>query len=273
MDMKIGGREIVSNQMRVSRMTGLIWGSAGGGKTTLASTAPGRKLLINFDADGPNSIVGIPDVDVADFTDPALAIVGQFKSPDPLSISAVIERYDTIIVDSLTNIGFKCLQYGITQSKGATIERPDPQAYQVRNSLVTQLVKNMLSITSKYSKHLFFIAHEDEPVKHSDGSIVHITLSLGGKLPEQTALDFSEVWCMQDMGVGRHRRIAFRPARHRKPMKTRMFETTGEPEFDWVYNPDTNEGMTIAGWYEQWKANGFKKIPIPQDPAKKGKKT
>lgn len=268
-EFKVGTRTIVPATQRNSRITGLIWGSAGTGKTTLACTAPGRKLLVNFDPDGASSVAGFEDLDVLDFSDPDLSVVELFKRQDPLGLSSVLEHYDTIIFDSLTNIAFKTLMRGVAISKGASIERPDPQAYQVRNSLIIQLVKNVLAMTSKHNTNVFFIAHEDAPVMNDEGVVLHITLSLGGKLPEQTALDFSEVWCVQDMGVGRDRRIIFRPARNRKPMKTRMFDTSSEAEFSWQFDPDTQEGMTIASWYEQWKANGFRKIAVPKAKVKK----
>lgn len=261
---------------RNTRFTGLFWGSAGTGKTTLACTAPGRKLLVNFDPDGAASVAGFPNLDVADFSSAPNSIVDQFKKSDPLGLNAVIADYDTIIFDSLTNIAYKAMMHGIPQTKGATIERPSPGAYGVRNALVLQLVKNTLATTAKLGKHVIFIAHEDAPVTNEDGMVLHITLSLGGKLPEQAALDFSEVWCVQDMGLGRDRRVLFRPARQRKPMKTRMFETTGEPEFEWAFDPDeycedpeNYKGLTIERMIKEWEANGYRKIPIPK--AKKAK--
>lgn len=269
-ELKLSGVSITPATQRPSRITGLFWGGAGTGKTTLACTAPGRKLLVNFDPDGAASVAGFPDVDVADFSSAPNSIVDKFKSSDPLGLNNVIENYDTVIFDSLTNIAHKALMHGIPQTKGATIERPSPGAYGVRNALVLQLVKNTLAFTAKLGKHVIFIAHEDAPVTNEEGLVLHITLSLGGKLPEQAALDFSEVWCVQDMGVGRDRRILFRPARNRKPCKTRLFETSGEPEFSWDFDPDEpTEGMTINSWYEEWKANGYKKIPVPTPPKKK----
>ena len=265
----LGGRPISNNTDRPKRLTGLFWGSAGTGKTTLACTAPGRKLLINFDPDGPASVIGFDDVFVVDFSDPSTAITEQFKkNNNPLGLESVIDQFDTIIVDSLTNVSHKALMAGVTMAKGATVERPSPGAYQVRNSLVTQLVKNVLAFTSKHGKHCLFIAHEDSPVMDDEGIVMYITLSLGGKLPEQAALDFSEVWHVSDMGAGRDRRIAIRPSRKRKPMKTRMFSTTGEVEFDWQFDPDTGKGMRLSDWFEEWVETGAK-LPLPKAKATK----
>ena len=265
----LGGRPISNNTDRPKRLTGLFWGSAGTGKTTLACTAPGRKLLINFDPDGPASVTEFKDVDVVDFSDPSTAITERFKNNNnPMGLADVIDSYDTIIIDSLTNVAHKALMAGITMTKGATIERPSPGAYGVRNALTLQLVKNVLALTSKHNKHCIFIAHEDSPVTDDENNIVYITLSLGGKLPEQAALDFSEVWHVADMGVGRDRRIAIRPSRKRKPMKTRMFQTTGDVEFDFVFDPDTQKGMRLSDWFEEWVETGAK-LPLPKAKAAK----
>src|SRR5690606_30625195 len=103
--------------------------------------------------------------------------------------------------------------------------------------------------------------HEDAPVTNDDGQVLFITMQLGGKLPDQTSLQMSEVWFMNDTEKGR--RIAVRPCRSRKPMKTRMFDTSKGYEFIWKYDinkPDPK--YEIAYWYEQWRESG-KKIPIP----------
>lgn len=266
MEFKIGGKEIVSVSQsgNISRLSMLLWGSAGTGKTTLACTAPGKKLIVNFDPDGFQSVRGRDDVDVLDLSDARYTITEQFKQEnDPLGLAKIVDNYDTIIFDSLTNVAHKTTMQGISITKGATIERPSPGAYGARNALVTQLVKNALALTNRFKKHVIFIAHEDAPVTNDDGVVLHITLSLGGKLPEQAALDFSEVWCVQDMGTGRDRRIMVRPCRSRKPMKTRMFQTSGEPEFSWRFNPDTMTGMTIESWYDEWQKTG-KKLPLPK---------
>ena len=262
MELKIGNIPITSVKERPARFTALLWGSAGCGKTTLAATAPGKKLLINFDPDGAASIASRTDIDIADFSREPDRIVEGFKKDDILGLSAVIENYDTIIVDSLTNATHMSLMHGIPQTKGAKIERPSPGAYMVRNALTIQLVKRMLRLTGKYCKHCIFIAHEGTPVSNDQGVVLHITIMLGGQLPQQAPVDMSEVWAVSD--TGRQRRIAIRPVRMRQPCKTRMFSTTGSPEFDWKFNPETWEGHKIETWWNEWLAGGKEKLPLPK---------
>lgn len=243
----------------------LLWGGAGGGKTSLACTAPGRKLLVNFDPDGDASVAGWDNVDVVDLSSESYDIVTEAKhTNDPFGLSRIIEQYNTVIFDSLTNFAYKALLQGVYKfgNKNISIERPGLQSYGVRNALTLQLVKNALALTKRFGKHCIFTAHENTPEKNEDGVVIQITVALGGQLPDQTALDFSEVWNVNDPGKGRARRILIRPARQRRPCKTRMFKTDGEPEFEWDYDINKREGDTIAEWYDLWKANGSK-IALP----------
>lgn len=268
-EIKIAGKTIGPASQSVKRITMLLWGSAGIGKTTLACTAPGKKLLVNFDPDGQASVAGWDDVDVLDLSDAPIAQVveGFKKVNDPMGLSAAIEDYDTIIFDSLTNIGHKALMHAIATTPKATLEFPGIPAYAVRNMYMTQLVKNVLSFTNKHSKNCIFIAHEGAPVTNDEGMVLHITMALSGDMPNRAALDFSEVWYM--MEANKSRRILVRPGRNRKPMKTRMFETAGEIEFEWLFDADDQDGMRIADWYAAWQAGNLKKLPIPSAKVKK----
>lgn len=253
---KIGGVEIQRAGQKHQRMSLLLWGASGVGKTTLACTAPGRKLLVLFDPDGDASIAERDDVDVVDMSQARNSVVEQFKGDNPLGIGKVIEDYDTVIIDSLTNAQHMSVMHAVTVVKGASIERPSLQGYGHRNALITQLVKNLLRLTAKHNKHIAFIAHEASPETNDEGIVTAITIALGGQLRTAAPVDFSEVWCLQD--TGKSRRIMIRPARSFRPMKTRMFETTGAPEFTW-----THTGTEIADWYDAWKEGNYKKLPLP----------
>jgi hypothetical protein len=248
------------------RFTALIWGPSGGGKTTLACTAPGRKLIVNFDPDGPDSVAYRNDVDVLDYSTRPYGITETFKSEtEPLGLTkAVLERYDTIIVDSITNASDKALDAGVASSmvKGSHVERPAPGSYQFRNRLTLKLIKNVLRLTGQYSKHCIFIAHEDSPTKTDEGTVLFVSIALGGSLPDSVPIDFSEVWGVYEVG-GKGRHIGIRPCRSRKPMKTRIFATDKDPEFPYTYNPDLLKGDGIETWWKMWLFNNKNKIPLP----------
>lgn len=254
---KIGGVEIAPVGMKPQRVSMLLWGPSGSGKTTLACTAPGKKLLLLFDPDGDASITDRDDVDVVDLTKARVNLAEQFKSENVFGLDKVIANYDTIIVDSLTNAQYMATMYGVTITKGATIERPSLQGYGVRNALVLQLTKNLLRLTAKYHKHVIFIAHEAQPDKNDEGVVVSITVALGGQMQTSAPADFSEVWNLSD--TGKTRRIGIRPVRMRAPCKTRMFATDGAAEFEWKYDKHN-----IATWFNAWRDGGYQKLSVPK---------
>ena len=98
-------------------------------------------------------------------------------------------------------------------------------------------------------------------------AILFISLALGGQLASNIGIDFSEMWSIYQTEQG-VRRIAVRPARRRKPMKTRMFQQSGEPEFDWKFNPEdwenaANDKWRMDTWFDMWSKNNFEKLPLP----------
>lgn len=250
----------------------LIWGKAGVGKTTLACTAPGEKLVINFDPNGPASVAGRGDVSVLDYSAARTSLTDEFKRPDPFGISKHLEQFDTVIIDSLSSIEELTTRQGVAfaQSIGikSFVENPSPTAYGARNALVLELVRNMMSVCSTMKKHLILIGHEAGPLKDKEGSIVSIPLMLGGKLPVNVSVKLSEIWTMYDADGGKRKLVGIRPARMREIAKTRMFITTGSPEFTWAYDPEKGDeaqvSMTIADWHRQWIDNGKRKISLPK---------
>lgn len=264
---QIAGIPIHPASEQPSRICALIWGPSGQGKTTLACTAPGKKLLLSFDVDGAASVKKRPDVFVADMSSLPVAKVAGAQEEDPLGLGKVIDDYDTIIVDSLTSFSSKALAYGVTQVRGASMVQPQKQGYGFRTGLTFLLVDNIIRLTGRKKKHVIFIAHEDAPDNNADGTIAQITFMLGGQLPSTIPVNLSEIWYLQD--DGRERRIAVRPFRFRTPMKTRMFITAKDPSFLWRYNAEladddpANIGHRIKDWYATWQTEAKGKINLP----------
>jgi GTPase SAR1 family protein len=278
--MEIDGVQIKSLAESDRRFSLLLWGLAGCGKTTLAASSPGNKLLINFDPDGPVSLGSRDDVVVCDLSGERFSVVDKFKDDDPtlplgdkqFKLSKIIEalNIETVIVDSCTAYSQLAVEKGISVTNGATLERPSPGAYGARNAITLRMMSGLLRTTKRSDTNIIFITHEDDSgVKDKEGNILHITMLLGGKLGQQVALQISEVWFMSD--DGKSRKLLLRPGRMRKPMKSRMFNTTSTIEFTLKYDgdPDTNKDYpygthSLASFVEEWKANGFNKIQVPK---------
>ena len=270
-EITLGGKTLTRPAEVVQRLSLMLWGSSGSGKTTLASTAPGLKLWINFDPDGTNALNNRDDIIVLDLSNEPNNIVMKFRNENPLNLKKFFEDnpdVETVVFDSLTTFGEKALVHGVeaakTTAKGkyATLEDPGFAGYGNKNTWTHACVRELLKITGQYNKHMIFIAHEDKPVMNDSGVVLYISIMLGSSLNEQLPVKISEIWNLTD--TGKERRLAIRNCRGRKPMKSRMFVTSGEPEFTLNYNADELSGDGIEQWYEKWKKNGGKKIEIPK---------
>ena len=254
---------------KADRMSLLLWGMAGVGKTTLFSTMPGKKALINFDPDGPASIPDDPNTTVFDLSGvDNRKIIPLLKSDSqPFGVTEeMLGYFDTFGVDSLTSIEERTLTHGIAEIKGATLERPSPGAYQARNNLLVAGVRNLLAITGRAKKNVCFIAHEGPLNTTDEGIALNITVALGGKNPQNVASKINECWNMFEDTKNR-KMILVRKGRMREPLKSRMFDTMDGYEFEWYWNTkDRNDpkNMWIKDWFEEWQANDFKKIPLPE---------
>ena len=266
----LGGIELATPSQKINRFSAMIWGSSGSGKTTLASTAPGDLLWINFDPDGTDAIAYRDNVLVMDDANEPDRCVEKFKEADPLRIVQFLidhPKIQTVVFDSLTTFGNKALSHGILKAqktakgKYATIEDPGFAGYGNKNTWTRLAIAKMLKATGTVKRNIIFIAHEDKPLLDKDGNVVSISIMLGSALNEQVPIDFGEVWNLSD--TGRERRIAIRNCRFRSPVKSRIFLTNGDPEFEWTYDSIKDEGEGIADWYKEWIEGDGKKINLP----------
>lgn len=254
-----------------SLIAGLIWGPPGFGKTTLACTAPGEKLIVNFDPNGPASVAFRDDVSVLDFSAADASLTDEFKRTDPFNLGESLAGIDTIIVDSLSSVQELTTRQGVAFARGikinSNIENPGLAAFQARNNLLLEFVRNMLALATKHKKHILFIAHEGNKDRDKEGAVISIPIMLGGSVPTNVGVKLSEVWAGYDLGGG-VKTIAVRPCRMREIAKTRMFVTSGAPEFPWKFDPDKPDDeqtkWTIAGWHTAWIENDKRKIPLPK---------
>lgn len=267
MEIQLGNLQLKPLSAQPQRMSMLLWGPPGVGKTVYACSAPGNKLLINFDPDGPASLGAREDVIVFDLSSEKNAVVDRFNSDDPFGLSKVLADdstgIETLIVDSTTAYSQLAVEKGISVTKGATLERPSPGAYGARNAITLRMVTSLLRLSGKYNKHIIFTTHEDKETD-KDGNFLNFTLMLGGKLGSQAALQLSEVWHLSD--DGKKRLIMVRPGRMRKPMKTRMFDAKVDIEFTLKYDQANKASgeHSLAEFIDKWKAANYDKIAVPK---------
>ena len=167
--MEIGGVELTTPQQegKSPRLTLLLWGAPGCGKTTLAATAPKKCLWINYDDNGTRSLADFDDgdvlvLDLSGKSNEYIAI--QAKKDDPYNVGKFLlanEDVKTIVVDSMTSFGERALDHAIpfgqTQVKTGekpTIERPGLIGYGNKNAWTRLLTRNMLRVASRHKRNL-----------------------------------------------------------------------------------------------------------------------
>lgn len=271
-EIKLGNIPLRSPVGSHTRLSLMLWGPSGCGKTTLAATAPGEKLWLMLDPDGDASLAHRSDVHVLPLYEHGAAVVEKFKTPNPLDIERVLRdnpNIRTVVFDSTTTFGEKALQHGVEvaagtkKGKSSTLEDPGLAGYGNKNVWTHLAVSNLLASTAKYKANMIFIAHEGTPDKNDEGIVTQVTLLLGSTLSKEVPIKISEVWAMYDNGQKRF--VAVRPCRSRTPMKTRMFVTSGEPEFELKYDPlKDGDDKAISGWLVAWAKNNYQKIPLPK---------
>ena len=257
---------VVVNKSSIMRVSMMLWGSAGCGKTSFANTAPGKRLYINFDPDGTSSLPVSEDTLLLDYSSEPDRVVDEVKSINPFGLETIFKEHpdiQTVILDSVTAFATKATAYSVghKNAPGAAFENPSMSGYGFRNRFTLGLCKSLLLVTGKHNKNLILICHEDVPKINDKGEIQRITILLGGSLPEEVPLQISEVWHMRDTGT--ERKVTVRPTGLTKPMKSRMFDTTTDVEFVASTKTDPSK-VTLTSLFDAWKANSYNKIKLPR---------
>ena len=262
--MSLGTVEITTPKTQVNRMSLILWGPSGCGKTTLAATAPRPMLYVNFDPDGTSSLMDQEGIYIADFSKENANKVVTFKHDNAGGIKQILEEHpeiQTVVFDSITTFNEMALKHAVSEVKGASMELPTLQGYGRRNSYTMQGIMSVIRASGALNKHCIFIAHEDSPSKDEMTGARMVSILVGGKMQSEIPIKLSEVWYMED--TGKDRQITIRSNRMRKPMKSRMFSTSGEASFKWRFDPEEWEGDGIETWYDAWEANKGRKIELP----------
>lgn len=259
------------------RVTAIIWGQVGTGKTPLAITAPPPILYILFDIDGSRSVAHVGDrYMLLDLTGEPISIVDQFMSTKTIFYQDLCKQlatgyYKTVVFDSLTAFLEKALIRGIdliapTVTKGIkpTLLQPQLSGYGARGTLMRMCAATLHEATAKYNVSLVFTAHEAIVYEKNDqgqSEPAGYTMMLPGEAAVQIPKNISEIWCLRDYNG--ERRIYVRSWNKWSPMRTRMFVGT-EPFFPWKFDADKWEGQGIEQWLELSKKAEGKKIPYPK---------
>lgn len=257
--------QIIVNKSTLRRVSMLLWGPAGCGKTHFAGTAPGKRLWLNFDPDGTASLPASDETLLLDYSQEPDSCVEQVKSVNPFGLDTILKNDDsisTIVVDSVTAFVSKAVAHSVGHkyAPGSVFENPGPSGYGFRNRHALGLCKSILQCTGRYTKHVIFICHEDVPTLNSEGVVQAITVLLGGSLKEEVPVHISEVWHMVDRVASRS--VQVRQTGVYKPMKSRMFDTMQSVEFD-ISTKANPQRVALSALFELWAKSNYEKLKIP----------
>jgi len=247
----------------IKRVSMLLWGLPGCGKTHFANTAPGKRLWINFDPDGTSALAYSEDTLVLDYSAETLGYMEQCKTMNPFDLDSILKNdpsIQTVVIDSVSRFVSNAVQFSIGRAPGATFENPGPAGYGFRNRFTIGLVNGVLIATGKHNKHVIFIGHEGQPQTNESGVIQAISILLGGDLQVTVPQQISEVWRMTDNGL--ERRVTVRQIGLAKPMKTRMFDTTSG--YDFIASNKVNASkVDLAVLFKEWQDGNYEKLKLP----------
>lgn len=263
--------EIEASSERKSRMSGVLWGRAKTGKTTLLTSLPGKKLFVMVDPDGDTAIPDSDEISIMRIYEQPNDVIKRFLIDKlPTLLRKNEQGFNSVVIDSLSTFGQICLEDAIAQGVGKgreftpTLEAPGLAAYGARTQNIVKMVNANLRATSSSGLHCFFTAHEDEADRDDKGNILGVTWTLSGKAINGVGLNVSEIWHLRTAS-GKWT-VSIAPCRTREPMGSRIFDMTGDPEFQLKFEPEkgTDQPHSIATWYQQWLDGGRKKLKIPK---------
>ena len=263
--MLLGGVPLRNAGVEDARISMMLWGDAGCGKTTLAATAPGKKLFILMDPDGDLAVASRDDCEVLDLSaQPYAQVIEKFRSPDPYGLEAYLREHtnvQTVVWDSVTAYSYMALQEAVAKNNRSSMEQPGMHGYQWRNASVLRAATALMTITKRLNRNVIFVTHEAAPDRNEQGAVTSVTMALSEGTANQVGLRLNEVWWMNDNG--KERTIAVRPCRLHKPMKSRMWDAQA-PEFVWKFDARDHKGDGIAQWFDAWKKGGGRKLALPK---------
>lgn len=254
---------------RQSRTSGVLWGLAKCGKTTFLTSLPGKKLFVMLDPDGDLSLPDREDIHIMNVYEEPDDVILRYMT-DKLGSMLKKEKYDSVIIDSLSTLGQIVLNEAIRKGIGEgkdfkpSLDAPGLAGYGSRTARISDIVNKTLRATASVGSHCWFTSHEDTPETNNKGEFLYITMTLSGKAISNVGLNVSEIWHMRMTDKKWFLSIANN--RGKQPMGSRMFDVTGEPEFRLNFDPEkgAKQPHSIATWFDTWVKGGRKKLPLPK---------
>ena len=180
------------------RFKALLMSPTGGGKSTLATTIPGRKLVLDYDGRS-ESLIGMPGVKVLQepFTEP------NPKSPSAWQVAEKVKEelwsasrkglleYDVVIEDGLSSMNRICMNWALLlDPKKGLGGSPAKQHYGPHIKNLTDHIISMIALPVHYVLTGHFNLSEDEET----GAIAYLPKVYGKQMRTDVPGWFNEVY-------------------------------------------------------------------------------
>ena len=272
--------EIQANGEKPSHFTGVLWGPAKAGKTTMYATLPKPILWIMNDLEGEVSVPKGDDHLILPLYKAKTSVVDQLIVSNSIFYSRLKEQVveagvKSLVFDSLTAFASLAFNRAIEITKAnsrepskVTVFMPGLQGWGARSMATKQLMVSLTYFAASCNLHLGMTAHEAAEktktveVAGQSTSIPYLqTMSLGGDLPNDLSRQISEVWYIKDENG--QRKVYLRPFGVKQPMGTRMFDTRTKSSFVWAYDSFTKKGEGgLSTWIKAWEDNKYQPLDL-----------
>ena len=174
-----------------------LYGNSGSGKSRMADTFPGRKLVLDFDCGG--LVYSSPDTAIVQLApDSALAPKQRTAWEEAnivinWAIAKTDQPFDVLIVDSFTKMQAACMFCILKQAGHAGVQPTQPE-YGANKRLCMEFIYKCFAS----GKHVIFTFHEQTDREELTG-VVWCRPGTIGKLSQSLPLEFDEVYRLDPM--------------------------------------------------------------------------
>src|SRR3990167_3432550 len=173
-------------------------GNSGSGKTYCLHTLPGKTLVLTFDPGGINSLLEHLNIDFVDYSKATPESWKRFDKDFTTLIDSPKQSYDNLVIDSLTKLQDRILDYTVTEPTTATWKRARmgerklslEADYGFLIDVTNWIIDNFLSLKCNTILTAHIQLFEDKLTS----SITQMPLIVGKKAPGRFGIPFDEVY-------------------------------------------------------------------------------
>jgi phage nucleotide-binding protein len=184
-----------------SKIRAVIYGEAGAGKTHLLREFPKPMLIFDFDQKY-EPLIGAEGIDIVsytiDTTNPKSALEMKKKFWQDWK-DMLKSDYETIVIDSLTNLDSILLQAFMIEAGKAADDKPTLPIYMDIKTFYQTLFNSARELTQR--KNFIVLAHEKFHT-NDEGGIIGVKPLITGSMKDELSALFRDTWYLEYKKLG-----------------------------------------------------------------------